>query len=77
MENTENLAWRNVEYKNRVYTIVPEITSKSCNGCDLQNKQCYKDKSILEVCRQGYIFVKSENAIDYMKKYNQTNKATL
>lgn len=45
-----------VDYKNKLYTLVPEVMPHMCEGCDLYNRECTKD--VTELCTQGFILKK-------------------
>lgn len=72
-EQNESYLYKTISFKGRVYTAVPETVEKGCQGCALTNRQCYNDKDLLKICRQGLIFVESHKAPEYIKNYKQHN----
>lgn len=45
-----------INFHGRNYVAMKEFNSKSCQGCALVNKGCYKSEEALKICRKGYVF---------------------
>lgn len=44
-----------VDFNNKTYFLIPEVSQGGCKGCDLIGKgECTKD--LTDYCRQGFIF---------------------
>ena len=67
MENNKNTdrTKKIVKFHGRQYIAMKEFTEKSCEGCALVNKGCYKDEKVLKICRKGCVFLPISQ-IDYI-----------